>query len=46
MLKMMFLQRYNPWGKMKREQLQSCNILSFNPRTMDVDEHRLRTEKV
>ena len=23
MLKMMFLQRYNPWGKMKREQLQS-----------------------
>ena len=23
MLKMMFLQRYNPWGKTKREQLQS-----------------------
>ena len=22
MLKMMFLQRYNPWGKTKREQLQ------------------------
>ena len=22
-LKMMFLQRYNPWGKTKREQLQS-----------------------
>ena len=39
MLKMMFLQRYNPWGKMKREQLQSWNILSFNPKTMDVDEH-------
>ena len=38
-LKMMFLQRYNPWGKMKREQLKSWNILSFNPRTMDVDEH-------
>ena len=38
-LKMMFLQRYNPWGKMKREQLQSWNILSFNPKTMDVDEH-------
>ena len=31
--------RYNPWGKMKREQLQSWNILSFNPKTMDVDEH-------
>ena len=39
MLKMMFLQRYNPWGKMKREQLQSWNILSFNPKTTDVDEH-------
>ena len=38
-LKMMFLQRYNPWGKMKREQLQSWNILSFNSKTMDVDEH-------
>ena len=35
MLKMMFLQRYNPWGKMKREQLQSWNILSFNPKTTD-----------
>ena len=31
MLKMMFLQRYNLWGKKKREQLQSWNILSFNP---------------
>ena len=39
MMKMMFLQRYNPWGKTKREQLQSWNILSFNPKTMDVDEH-------
>ena len=39
MLKMMFLQRYNPWGNMKREQLQSWNILSFNPKTTDVDEH-------
>ena len=38
-LKMMLLQRYNPWGKMKREQLQSWNILSFNPKTTDVDEH-------
>ena len=39
MLKMMFIQRYNPWGKTKREQLQSWNILSFNPKTTDVDEH-------
>ena len=39
MLKMMFLQRYDPWGKMKGEQLQSWNILSFNPKTTDVDEH-------
>ena len=39
MLKTMSLQRYNPWGKMKREQLQSWNILSFNPKTTDVDEH-------
>ena len=38
-LKMMFLWRYNPWGKTKREQLQSWNILSFNPKTTDVDEH-------
>ena len=39
MLKMMFLQRYNPWGKTKREQLQSWNILSFDPNNTDVDEH-------
>ena len=26
-------------GKTKREQLQSWNILSFNPKTTDVDEH-------
>ena len=39
MLKTMFLQRDNPWGKTKREQLQSWNILSFNPKTTDVDEH-------
>ena len=38
-LKTMSLQRYNPWGKTKREQLQSWNILSFNPKTTDVDEH-------
>ena len=39
MLKMVFLQRYNPWGKTKREQLQLWNILSFNPKSTDVDEH-------
>ena len=39
MLKRMFLQRYKPWGKTKREQLQSWNILSFYPKTTDVDEH-------
>ena len=39
MLKTMFLQRYNPWGKTKREELQLWNILSFNPKTTDVDEH-------
>ena len=38
-LKTMFLQRYNPWGKTKREQLQSWNILSFNPKTTDINEH-------
>ena len=38
-LKRMFLQRYNPWGKTKREQLQSWNILSFDPNNTDVDEH-------
>ena len=38
-LKTMFLQRYNPWGKTKREQVQSWNILSFNPKTTDVDEY-------
>ena len=38
-LKMMFLQRYNPWGKTKREQLQSWNILSFDSKNTDVDEH-------
>ena len=38
-LKTMFLQRYNPWGKTKREQLQSWNILSFDPKKTDVDKH-------
>ena len=39
MMKTMFLQRYNPWGMKKREQLQSWNILSFDPKNTDVDEH-------
>ena len=38
-LKTMFLQRYNAWGKTKRDQLQSWNILVFDPQKMDVDEH-------
>ena len=38
-LKMMFLQRYNQWGKTEREQLQSWNILSFDPKNTEVDEH-------
>ena len=38
-LKTMFLQRYNPWGKTKRDQLQSLNILIFDPQKTNVDEH-------
>ena len=38
-LKTMFLQGYNPWGKTKRDQLQSWNILAFDPKKTDVDEH-------
>ena len=38
-LKTMFLQRYNPWERTKREQLRSWNILSFDPKKTDVDEH-------
>ena len=38
-LKTMFLQRYNPWGKIRQEQLQSWNMLMFDPQKMDVDEH-------
>ena len=37
-LKTMFLQRYNPWGKTKQDELQSWNILIFDPQKMDVDE--------
>ena len=36
-LKTMFLQRYNPWEKTKRDQLQSWNILTFDPQKTDVD---------
>ena len=39
MLKTIFLPRYNPWGKTKRDQLQSWNILTFDPQKTDVDEH-------
>ena len=38
-LKTMFLQRYNPWGKTKQDQLQSWNMLVFDPQKMDIDEH-------
>ena len=38
-LKMMFLQRHNPWGKTKRDQLQSWNILTFDPQRTEVDEN-------
>ena len=37
-LKNMFLARYNPWGKTKREQLQSWNNLPFDPQKTDIDE--------
>ena len=36
--KTMFLLRYNPWGKTKRDQLQSWTILTFDPQKTDVDE--------
>ena len=35
----MFLQRYNPRGKTKWDQLQSWNILIFDPQKTDVGEH-------
>ena len=38
-LKTMFLQRYNPWRKTKKDQLQSRNILTFDPQKTNVDEH-------
>ena len=34
----MFLARYNPWRKTKREQLQSRKNLSFDPQKTDIDE--------
>ena len=35
---MFFLARYNPWGKTKREHLQSWNNLSFDPQKTEIDE--------
>ena len=37
-LKNMFLARYNPWQKTKRDQLQLWNSLSFDPQKTDIDE--------
>ena len=37
-MKNMFLAKYNPWAKTKREQLQSWNNLSFDLQKMDIDE--------
>ena len=37
-MKNMFLVRYNPWGKTKRDQLQSWNNLCFDPEKTDIDE--------
>ena len=38
-LKTMLLQRYNPWGKTKWDQLQFWNILIFDPQKTDIDGH-------
>ena len=37
-MKNMFLARYNPWGKTKREHLQLWNNLSFDLQKTDIDE--------
>ena len=37
-MKNMFLARYNPWGKTKREQLQLWNNLFFDPQKTNIDE--------
>ena len=37
-MKNMFLARYNPWGKTRRDQLQLWNNLSFDPQKTDIDE--------
>ena len=37
-MKNIFLARYNPWGKTKREQLQSWNNLSFDLQKTNIDE--------
>ena len=37
-MKNMFLARYNPWGKTKRDQLQLWNNLPFDLQKTDIDE--------
>ena len=37
-MKNMFLARYNPWGKTKRERLKLQNNLSFDPQKTNIDE--------
>ena len=37
-MKNMFLARYNPWQKTKRDQLQSWNNLPLDPQKTDIDE--------
>ena len=37
-MKNMFLARYNPWGKTKRDQLQLWNNLYFDPQKTDICE--------
>ena len=37
-MKNMFLARYNPWGKTKRDQLQLWNNLSFDLQKTDISE--------
>ena len=37
-IKNIFLARYNPWRKTKRDQLQLWNNLSFDPQNTDIDE--------
>ena len=41
----MFLARYNPWGKTKRDQLQSWNNLSFDPQKTNIDPQKTNVDK-